>query len=149
MMFIVRNQFSKHVQSCSWRGRCGAIHLLQRPTSLISGFNIYTLGVHGAHDELLIDTLSDLSYLIRRRPFGSKLVIAGDWNVDLLPSLSVDPWTGVDGRDEHHADRRALLEAFADSLRLKTLTPTQTNSVPGGPFSEHCLLAPHYKDSYW
>ena len=93
MLFVVRSCMSEFVQSCVWRGRCGAIHLRQRST--LDGTNIcmnlYVVGVHGGHDALFADTLADIACLVRRRPFGSRVMILGDWNVDLLPTLSSDP----------------------------------------------------------
>ena len=47
--------------------------------------------MHGAHEQLLADTLADVAFLLKYRPWGSKVLAVGDWNVDQLPMLALDP----------------------------------------------------------
>ena len=142
MAFLIRKDMGKYVRSCKWRGRCGAIHLCDRQNSSRHAVNLYILGIHGAHGDLLIDTLADLASLIRLRPFGSKVAIVGDFNVDMLPTFTSDPWAGEADRHQHHAERRALLESLIDCFALELHLPSMWHSVPGGPFAENCLMVP-------
>ena len=142
VVFVIRNSMAKAVRSCTWRGRCGAVHLRQQVSPLGTGFNIYIIGIHGAHGGSLPDTSADLSFLVRRRPYGSQILIMGDWYIDLLPTLSVDPWQERIDRQQHHAGQRVLLEAFAETHRLHVFVPQRWSSVPGGPFAEQCLMSP-------
>ena len=84
MLFVIRARFQQFIRSVTRRSRCGAIHLSQRASDSNKAVNLYLVGVHGAHGDLLMDTFADLAVLVRKRPFGSKLVMVGDWNVDLL-----------------------------------------------------------------
>ena len=108
MMFIVRRCFRRFVKKFRWRGRCGALHLFQRDPVAGNHTNVYIIGVHAPHGDLQIDTFSDIACLLRERPWGSKVLVAGDWNVDQLPSLSNDPWSDQPGREMHHVAERLL-----------------------------------------
>ena len=142
MMFVIRNSFSSFVKSVSWRGRCGAVHLHRICSTEALCFNIVCIGVHGAHGALLSDTFSDLAFLAKNRPYGSQVLILGDLNIDLLPTLFGDPWAEADGRMFHHCEQRFLLDAFADGLSLEIHIPGITYSAPGGPLADFCRSAP-------
>ena len=124
MLFVIRKDLQDFMQSCTWRGRCGAIHLPHRGTHNLMRLNLCIVGLHGAHGDRLVDTLADVAYLIRKWPFGSKVVVVGDFNVDMLPALELDPWADRADRGTHHADRRILLEAVADRFNLETNLPS-------------------------
>ena len=142
MVFAIRRDWGPLVKSCKWRGRCGAIHLQQHFSPHTRGVNFFIIGVHGAHGALLADTICDVAHLARHRPFGSQVILLGDWNVDLLPSLLRDPWADVGERAQHHRHQRLLLEAFAEGHGFEIHVPSMCCSVPGGPFGEHCSQTP-------
>ena len=96
--------------------------------------NLFIVGIHGSHGTLLIDSLADLSAILRFRPWSSRLLVVGDWNVDLLPSLVGDHWQSQLGRDLHHADRRAALYACLDAFKLDLHVPERVVSVADGFF---------------
>ena len=125
-----------------WRGRCGALHL-RFPTSAEGKLcNLWIIGVHGAHGDLLLESLADVRYLVGCRPLGAKVFLCGDWNVDLLPAHAADPWCHLPGRLNHHYERRMQLESLLDVLGVSTVIPELAASVPGGPFSAACAGAP-------
>ena len=142
MMFAVHRRLGRCINFVSWRGRCGAVHLIQRNATNSLAFNIFCIGVHGAHGDLLPDTIADLAFLMKSRPFGSQVVILGDWNVDMLPTLCSDPWGDVPGRSQHHLDQRIIFDAFVEQFHLDLCLPSDFNSVPGGPFAEFCFQVP-------
>lgn len=76
MMFVMNTKLCKYAQPISWRCRCGAVHLLQNKLGDIQ-FNLYVVGVHGQQGELHSDTLADVAFLLRLRPWGARLA-AGD-----------------------------------------------------------------------
>ena len=142
MAFVIRSGMGKYVRSCMWRGRCGAIHFCYRGEADLLSMNIYIIGVHGAHGDLLADTFADLSFLMHQRPYGSKVAIVGDFNIDMLPTLLNDPWAGDDNREGHHADRRMLLDVFMDHFRLELQLPTYVDWLLGAPFADKCFGVP-------
>ena len=104
--------------------------------------SLYILGLHAHHGDLQIDTFSDVGYLLKHRPWGSKVLVAGDWNVDQLPALDGDPYNLKPGRDTHHKAERVLLQSLADRFRLTVHLPEIVYSTPGGPFDDVCSRAP-------
>ena len=92
MQFTIRRRFRHLARNVTWKGRCGALHLFNRNTGSGKNFNLYIIGVHNSHGEEQIDTLSDISHLLRHRPWGCKVLLVGDWNVDQLPTLANDPY---------------------------------------------------------
>ena len=136
MRWIIRAHYSRAVRKCVWRGRCGAIHIHTAST------NIYAIGLHAAHGDGLPETLRDVAVLAKGRPWGARLLILGDWNVDLLPSHSADPFAGHPGRGDRHAFERRWLEALASALRLEVTVPARCIDSPGGRWAEDCLGTP-------
>ena len=86
MRWVIRTHYSKAVQQCVWRGRCGAIHIHT------ANINIYAIGLHASHGDGLPGSLRDVAVLAKARPWGAKLFIVGDWNVDLLPVHGAGPF---------------------------------------------------------
>ena len=78
MAWVIRRPFACLIRSIRWRGRCGALHLFQRPHGNCSGVNIFLVGLHAAHGDLLNESLADAGWLLRRRPYGAAPVILGD-----------------------------------------------------------------------
>ena len=142
MQFVIRDKFKPLVWSIHWRGRCGGIHFFQRRTNDVPGVNLFIVGVHNSHGELQADVLADFAWMVKRRPYGTKVLAVGDWNVDQLPTLANDPFADCPGREWHHWQERARLDFCADQLRLEIVLPQVVASIPGGPFAPHCSLAP-------
>ena len=66
----------------------------------------------------------------------------GDFNIDQLPTLEVDPFDDFPDRSAHHIEERLRLETFAEQFRLKLHIPQVLLSVLGGPFADACAFAP-------
>ena len=142
MMFIVRRCYRPFIRSMKWRGRCGALHIFCKTPEADTQNSVYILGVHSHHGDLQVDTLADVAYLLQHRPWGSKVLVAGDWNVDQLPACAADPYSERPRREEHHQAERVLVQTLADRFRLSFMLPEMVCSTPGGPFGEGCGLAP-------
>ena len=104
--------------------------------------NVFIIGVHGPHGELRVDTFADIAFLLRQRPWGSKVLVAGDWNVDQLPTLAIDPYADHAERAVHHMAERLLVQSLADRFRLEVNISGMVCSTPGGPFDDVCFMAP-------
>ena len=142
MAWVFNAFMYKFVAKVLWRGKCGAT-LLRLPAGAAGAYNlIYAVGIHGAHGELSVDSFLDLAWLLARRPFGSRVIIVGDWNVDLLPVLPEDPWCARPMRKSHHAGQRSQLQAFTAVRRLQTIVPKPDGSSLGGPFKAECVSSP-------
>ena len=143
MAWVVNRAYQAHVQSIDWHGRAGSI-LLEVATRQggKSSASLYLVGLHGAHGDELQDSLTDAVVLVRRKPRHSQLVVLGDWNVDLLPTLLADPWGSLPRRSDHHKSRRLVLDTFCTSLKLKTVVPARVESCSGGPFGEQSIFTP-------
>ena len=70
------------------------------------------------------------------------LLVAGDWNVDQLPTLAIDPYADHAERAVHHMAERVLVQSLANRLRLEVNIPGMVCSTPGGPFDDVCFMAP-------
>ena len=142
MLFIVRNSYRTLIRNIVWRGRVGAIHFLQKNQGTDNHTSICIIGLHSHHGALQINTFAGVAYLLRHRPWGSKVLVAGDWNVVQLPALADDPYAQNHDRAAHHQAERVLLHTLADSLRLTVTLPDVVCSTPGGPFDHICATAP-------
>ena len=142
MKFLIRRRFQHMVRSVVWKGRCGALHLFQRGTIGGQHFNVFVVGVHLSHGDLQIDALSDAAHLLRMRPWGSKILVVGDFNVDQLPISASDPFPDSPHRSLHHHFERLRLQSWSDHFRLAYVEPQCVFSSPGGPFNEACMVAP-------
>ena len=127
MMVVINAAAQSALRSINVAGRAMRVHFSDQCHN-----NVSLVFLHGDHDEALATSLADAVELAKSRSKGSELVIIGDINVDQLPVLSNDPWQHLDGREEHHAGRRALLEMFADAVRLSVHLPDRVSSLPGG-----------------
>ena len=92
---------------------------------LNSGENFYlhVVGIHGAHGDELGISLADAAVLVKKRCVRSALLLCGDLNVDLLPTLDVDPWRQEVGRSSHRSGERDLLTALCKALRIQPVVP--------------------------
>ena len=78
--------------------------------------NLFVVGIHNSHGEAQIDCLADLAYLLKKRPWGSRVLLVGDWNVDQLPTCANDPFSDEPGRGWHHMEERMRLNTLVDKL---------------------------------
>ena len=101
--------------------------------------NAVIVGIHGAHDDELAHSRADASFVSRNFPRNAQRAFLGDWNVDLLPAMSNDPFKDLPSRQRHHLDRRLLLESWAGSETVECHVPDQCLSSPP---CEACLFAP-------
>ena len=83
--------------------------------------------------------VSDLSFLSKHAARNAQFVFLGDWNVDQLPALSIDPFASLPSRSIHHYDRRILLASWADSIGAEMHLPTCSLSFHGGEYDDLCL----------
>ena len=112
-MRIIVKPYLSHLL-CSppvFKGRCGLVSFRLNDT-FKAGTNINFVIVHGPHDDQ-VDFFADLSEVLATRAPGKTLIV-GDWNIDLLPTLSSDPFRDYPKRLERHSERRLLLNAFLD-----------------------------------
>ena len=66
--------------------------------------SIRFLVVHGELADVS-RTCLDAAWLSQRKPRTKHLVVAGDVNVDLLPSLQSGPYADLPGRVSHHVSQ--------------------------------------------
>ena len=142
MAWVIRKSVESLVRGIRWRGRCGALHLYHKPNAVSPGVNLCLTGVYAAHGDLLCESLADASWLIRQRPFGSPVIMLGDWNVDILSSLQIDPWFQIRTEAQVQADDRRRLNSFLDAMRLRLVFPAEVASPSGGPFAWQTAAAP-------
>ena len=136
MRFVLRRDFTHLFQSIQWQGRCGLL-TLSSGLRCDQGFASF-LGVHGAHGDLLEDTLAAASCLLGLRRPGTKTLVLGDTNVDFLPMMEWDPWREQFNRRAHHSDRRDLLCAWADASGLAFEFPASSSFAPPGKWQQQC-----------
>ena len=96
---------------------------------------------HGSHAALQ-DTFAYLSSLLNGRSRLAKTVVAGDFNVDILPDHRSDPFASTPGRIDHQADRRQLLHNFSRLYGFSVPDVDLVLSSPGGPFSDLTARCP-------
>ena len=142
MAWVARNSCEHLVRRCTWEGRAGSLHVnhaYARPGQTV---NLLLVGVHAAHGDFLHDSLSEASILIGRRPRHSEVVAIGDWNVDMLPTLALDPFSDLPLRSSHHSERRDAIEAWASGSHLSLFLPQEVVSVQGGVWAKICSDCP-------
>lgn len=91
------------------------------------------IGVHGSHDEDRSDDLAAVAALWRQRQRPSLCVAVGDWNVDQLPELTVDPWHAESRRSERHSDQRAQIRELCHALGAEVHVAEEVRAPSGGP----------------
>ena len=106
-MTLYINKSRRHwVKSVCWQGRAVRVHLLCKRTDSMPFHNTSIILVHMAHGEEHAATTTDVAYLIRTRPRGSKVTVLGDINVDQLPVSSIHSYELLPGRHLHHRRER-------------------------------------------
>ena len=120
----------------NWEGRAGAIWMSDR------NVNLWIVGVHIAHGECRLDSLSDLARLQHMRPWGSLTLLSGDLNSDFLPTMELDPWRTLENRSERHCIERTQIDHFASTFSLNLHLGDCVDGVPGGVFAHQALGVP-------
>ena len=97
MAFVIPNHLIPFMRCNKWRNRCGLL-CFRLPCN--SGGAVATMicGHHGGHADELNQSLSDLACLLRKQPFGRRVVVTGDHNIDVLPAHPCDPWMSWENR---------------------------------------------------
>ena len=92
---------------------------------------ITILGVHGPHyDDELPEFFNDLSFLLSGRQSKSKTIAMGDWNIDELPALSIDPFRNELNRSDHHSFKRAIRDSWMDAHHFLLYQNYVVDSIP-------------------
>ena len=86
-----------------------------------SAAHVYMIGVHAAHGHEHAYSLSDVAYLLRRKPPNSIPVLLGDFNSDLLPIQPSGPFADQPDRFEHHRVERQNLFELLNTFGLHIL----------------------------
>ena len=94
--------------------------------------NVTLINSHGGHGEALLDSLTDISFLIKKATKSSGKVVCGDFNVDQLPTLPNDPWQHLRSAD-HSSRARALLLSLCDTFKFEVVLPLLGSEPTAGP----------------
>ena len=89
--------------------------------------------LHGGHGQEFAPSLADAAVLLRQCKREAAVVMLGDLNVDLLPTLTLDPFAGHLRRGEKHMAERMLYYEFLRVTGLKEEIPGMVGN-PGGAF---------------
>ena len=95
-------------------------------------FNTNLITLHAGHGEALAPSLADAAFLHRTKPRGVHTVLFGDINVDMLPTLEVDPWAEMPARSTHCCFERDLLQTCLNVMEIEVQIPERSHGVPGG-----------------
>ena len=90
------------------------------------------------------NSLTEMSQVIRARSASQSVLVQGDWNIDLLPSMQGDPCDEPSRIQKHFQERHRLL-AWAATHKLELLVPEAC--VDPHPDCEETLLSPISKAS--
>ena len=98
---------------------------------------IHVVGLHCAHGDMLIDSLTHVTNILALSTEDSPVCVISDYNADLLPENSRDPYQDECNRMCCHRNRRAQLYSWLDALRLSLCEPECVLSwLPGfDPFT--------------
>ena len=107
--------------------------------SAACGVNLCFL--HGSHDDLN-GTLSSVASLLKKGRDGFQNFLVGDFNVDLLPAASPDPFCTNINRYMHHKDRRLQLSNLCKIFKLSLVPVKQIVGGLGGAYDELCQRFP-------
>ena len=143
------NRNKQFARARMWHGRVGAVHLYQPPRELMPGMNVWVVGVHLAHADNFEDSIIDLALVLSRRPRGAAILVQGDFNVDILPTLETDPFHYIHNRGYARRSDRHFLEQALQLARASIVVPSASSICPGGDFAEQCLAAPITRLPHW
>lgn len=136
MAVIINRKYRKYVRSVNRRGRAMRVHLTDYATT-----NMNLIAMHGGHGDALAPSLADVAFLDRTRPRGSTTVLFGDFNIDLLPELAIDPFGDMPDRGSRHRDERESLNDLLQTMGLDLRVPDWCVGLPGGPHSEAAVFS--------
>jgi hypothetical protein len=94
------------------------------------------------HRDELEDLFADCASQLASKEASARVLCVGDWNIDEMPVMMNDPWTGRDGRMEHHADKRMLRDGWMTSLSLVLEIPEIAVGCPSPKWQSECLQVP-------
>lgn len=110
---LVHRSWAPFLRHVEFKGR--ACRLDFRQSRMITWSTLFlhmTPGDDGFSDAFHEDVF-DVAYLANSRPKRSSMVMAGDFNVDLLPTIVSDPFRDLPGRASRHEERRMLFRSHA------------------------------------
>jgi hypothetical protein len=136
MGFLVHKLIYPLVRKCSWGFRFGALTLKDENPYC----NAVVFGVHGPHEDAIVDFLAGLTCEMKKAPQNASIVFVGDWNIDQLPMQAGDPWAGP-GREDRHFDKRMILDTWLESNRLCLHIPGQYVSFALPWLDQQCSAA--------
>ena len=103
--------------------------------------NMNLIALHGGHGDELAPSLADVAFLDRTRPRGSTSTLFGDFNIDLLPNLAIDPWPDIPSREARHREEREMLNDLLLTMRLDLRVLDCSVGLPGGPHGEAAVFS--------
>ena len=133
MCWIVHRDIIGLLGTVKWRNRAGALVFAQNPKDK-GALNFCCIGTHGCHDGDTSGSLGEIVELVKTYGQVKHLLMVGDWNIDLLPTIPGEPWCDEPDRLVRHACERVMLEALCDSVKAQIHIPlpceTSTVLVP-------------------
>ena len=146
MMIVINHAIAHLYRDIVWNGRAGGIRLFSHGSLSAPCMNLTIVGLHGGHGDELLPSLADASTVIRTlqrgNSFNAQVFAVADFNVDLLPSFSYDPFAHVTGREAHHLDRRIALQDWTDTFGLELFPPECVIGNPGGAWDSDAIVCP-------
>ena len=87
MAWLINKSFATKVRGVKWARRSGSLHIETNGSDPMC-----IIGAHIGHGDSLCEDLNVMTTLCKARTWGSKVLMVGDWNVDMLPAEATDPW---------------------------------------------------------
>ena len=104
------------------------------------------VGVHGAHGNNFGASLFDASCVVknlrRKRANNADVVVLGDFNCDVLPTLATDLFASWRRQSNQSSERAEILNAWSEHHNLKLHIPEQVFGIPGGHWNTYCIGCP-------
>ena len=113
----------------------------QGPQARSNACGVNLCFLHGSHDDLN-GSLSCVASLLKKGRADFQNFLLGDFNVDMLPVATPDPFCPNIDRHMHHRDRRLQLSNLCKTFKLGILPVNQIVGGPGGPFNDICERYP-------
>ena len=141
MAVVIRSSIAPFIKDITTLGRCIRVQIsvaggaADSATHSVTQNKFCAIFTHGSHGALQ-DTFADLASLLNTKLRRANTVLAGDFNVDILPDSPSDPYADRPDRADHQADRRQLLRNFCRLYGFKVPDVKCILSAPGGPFSD-------------
>ena len=129
MLMVIRSSRRFLLSGVQSEGRCMAATF----HSSRDNFTQHILAMHGGHGENLAPSFASASILCKSFKRSDSVICLGDINVDLLPTLSSDPFGDRDNRSLRHLEERIVYQEFLDANYLECQVPGM-EGTPGGAF---------------